>query len=423
MPQRRRIELELIVEKLGLTRRGWDIAFEHATQLPLPRATLKHQFRYDMAKIKDWYDGAPFHATDTKLQQQFDADENTQDAKHAARLTRFFLLTHTRKRLFQKLWFKVITRAIQLRVATACRKLDKQYPSFHFSTDQFLWPDPLGDALIRSKAGAAALDELTDDEKATVIDGLAAASVLSQEFAAEAEPVEVDDAAVRAYYDENVEQFSAEESCARHILVTAGDPESGVEPTEEEVAAARTEIEEIAAEIDAGGDFATLAAERSDDTGSAPDGGDLSCNPRETFIPEFDEALWGLEVGAVSGPVESEAGVHLILVYDRRTPTFDDVAEEIRAQLESQSEQDTQAASQAGFEAWFSEAVTAADVTVDPRYGTWGFFTIDQETGTETEVERDEAMFARVVPPGGPTTTTGSTLPLVDPLAPPITTE
>jgi hypothetical protein len=272
-------------------------------------------------------------------------------------------------------------------------------------------------------AGAAALDELTDDEKATVIDGLAAASVLSQEFAAEAEPVEVDDAAVRAYYDENVEQFSAEESCARHILVTAGDPESGVEPTEEEVAAARTEIEEIAAEIDAGGDFATLAAERSDDTGSAPDGGDLSCNPRETFIPEFDEALWGLEVGAVSGPVESEAGVHLILVYDRRTPTFDDVAEEIRAQLESQSEQDTQAASQAGFEAWFSEAVTAADVTVDPRYGTWGFFTIDQETGTETEVERDEAMFARVVPPGGPTTTTGSTLPLVDPLAPPITTE
>jgi hypothetical protein len=32
-------------------------------------------------------------------------------------------------------------------------------------------------------------------------------------------------------------------------------------------------------------------------------------------------------------------------------------------------------------------------------------------------------MFARVVPPGGPTTTTGSTVPLVDPLAPPITTE
>ncbi len=159
---RQRVELERMIGAMGLTHTGWVIAFEHAMFLPLPRSILKHQMRYDLSKLKDWYDGAPFHHTDTKLQQQFDAEEQLQEAKKDARLTRFFLLTHTRKRMLQSIWFRVITRAIQLRVARACRWLDAKYPPFHFSIDQFLWPNALTDELITREMGREALEDLID---------------------------------------------------------------------------------------------------------------------------------------------------------------------------------------------------------------------------------------------------------------------
>ena len=162
LPLDQYLKLETIIGSLGLTKTGWQIAFDHAMFLPLPRSVLKHQMRYDLSKLKDWYDGAPFHHTDTKLQQQFDAVESLQEAKNDARLTRFFLLTHTRKRMLQSVWFKVITRAIQLRVARACRRLDEQYAPFHFSIDQFLWPNELTDNLIAKELGREALEDLID---------------------------------------------------------------------------------------------------------------------------------------------------------------------------------------------------------------------------------------------------------------------
>lgn len=157
-----RLRLEDIVASLGTTKLGWEIMFDHVMQLPLARSTLKHHFRYDVSKIKDWYDGAPFHKSDTKLQQQFDHAETLQEAKTEARLTRFFMLTHSRKRMFQSLWFRVITRAIQLRVSGACRRLDKAHAPFHFSPDQFLWPNAHTDDMIRRDVSQSALDDLVE---------------------------------------------------------------------------------------------------------------------------------------------------------------------------------------------------------------------------------------------------------------------
>jgi len=157
-----RVELEAVIGSLGLTPCGWQIAFDHAMFLPLPRSILKHQMRYDLSNLKDWYDGAPFHNTDNKLQHHFDAFESIQEAKHDARLTRFFLLTHTRKRMLQSVWFKVISRAIQLRVARACRKLDQKYAPFHFSIDQFLWPNELTDEMLRRELGVEAFEDMVD---------------------------------------------------------------------------------------------------------------------------------------------------------------------------------------------------------------------------------------------------------------------
>lgn len=249
--------------------------------------------------------------------------------------------------------------------------------------------------------GQAALDQLSEEARATLIEGLAGASLLGEEFAAEVEVGEVTDEAVRESFDASPELYAQEESCVRHVLITAGDPEAGIEPTAEESAAARAEAEAVAAELQGGADFATVASEQSDDTTSAVEGGDLDCNARETFIPEFDEAVWSLEPGTVSGVVESPAGFHVLEVTERRTPTFEDVAEDIRSQLQAQLEQEAQTATQEVF----AQIILDADVTVDPRYGTWEYFIVG-EASEEMVDGRDDAQVARVVPPGGPTTTT-----------------
>lgn len=110
---------------------------------------------------------------------------------------------------------------------------------------------------------------------------------------------------VRARYDEEVATFQAEtERRAAHILFESTDP-AELEQVLEQAA-------EVKARIDAGEDFAALAAEFSDDAGSAQDGGDVGYTTGDSFVPEFEEALRGLEVGQVSEPVRSEFGVHII---------------------------------------------------------------------------------------------------------------
>ncbi len=160
LPADRRKHLERTMGRLGLTEGGWNLVFVYAMMLPLPRSVLRHSFRYDLSILKDWYDGAPFHHTDTKLQQQFDAVESIFEAKVESRVTRLFLLTHTRKRMFQKMWFRVISRAIQLRVARACRRLDKRYAPFHFSIDHFLWPNSAAEDVVRAQLGEGAVQDV-----------------------------------------------------------------------------------------------------------------------------------------------------------------------------------------------------------------------------------------------------------------------
>ncbi|MDF5431321.1 peptidylprolyl isomerase, partial [Vibrio parahaemolyticus] len=83
------------------------------------------------------------------------------------------------------------------------------------------------------------------------------------ELSAEAlkEQVNVSDAEVKKYYDEHLNKYSSEEQRrVAHILVE-GDDEA--------------KAQAILDELNAGADFATLAQEKSDDFGSAENGGDL----------------------------------------------------------------------------------------------------------------------------------------------------
>lgn len=132
-----------------------------------------------------------------------------------------------------------------------------------------------------------------------------------------AQPV-ADDALQAAYDEQYANAEQGEEYSASHILVE----------TEEEAKA-------IVDELAAGADFAETATEKS--TGpSGPSGGSLGWFGVGMMVPEFEAAVVDMEVGAVSNPVQTQFGWHVIKLDEKRTteaPTFESVREELDLQV------------------------------------------------------------------------------------------
>lgn len=140
-----------------------------------------------------------------------------------------------------------------------------------------------------------------------------------------AENTKPDDAMLKAYYDDHKNEW--EEVKARHILIRFQGSkmplaEGKKDLTEAEALAKATELR---AKIVAGADFAAVAKESSDDTGSGQNGGDLGAFGKGQMVPEFDKEAFLLPVGQISQPVKSQFGYHLIKVESHGTKPFDDV--------------------------------------------------------------------------------------------------
>lgn len=127
---------------------------------------------------------------------------------------------------------------------------------------------------------------------------------------------------------------------AAHILVA----------TEEEALA-------IVTRLDAGEDFAAIAQELSLDTGSGAAGGELGWFGLGMMVPEFESAVLALaeggENGAISAPVQSQFGWHIVRLNETRPqepPTLDDVRAELESQVRSQAIQDSLAELEAAAE-------------------------------------------------------------------------
>lgn len=63
--------------------------------------------------------------------------------------------------------------------------------------------------------------------------------------------------------------------------------------------------------------FAELAKEKSDDKGSAQQGGALGQFGKGMMIPDFEQAAYALKAGEMSAPVKSTVGWHIILMKER----------------------------------------------------------------------------------------------------------
>ncbi len=85
-----------------------------------------------------------------------------------------------------------------------------------------------------------------------------------------------------------------------------------------ERAAAYQRMQTLLDSIRAGVDFGELAKRHSEDPGSAPQGGNLGLVRRGQFVKEFESAVFSLSEGQISGIVETDFGVHLIQLLERR---------------------------------------------------------------------------------------------------------
>ncbi len=97
------------------------------------------------------------------------------------------------------------------------------------------------------------------------------------------------------------------------------------------------DAKQIIADLDAGGDFAAIAKEKSQDTGTKEEGGQLDWSEAEGYVQPFGEALKALKKGErTKEPVKTSYGYHIIELEDVKSvpfPEFDQVKPQIQQQL------------------------------------------------------------------------------------------
>ncbi len=134
------------------------------------------------------------------------------------------------------------------------------------------------------------------------------------------------------YYADHKDKFKIEEQVkARHILVRVDE-----NAPEADVAKAMDSVKKAQADLKAGKSFEDVAAKYTEDPSGTQTGGDLGWFGRERMVKAFEDAAFSLEKGAVSAPVRTQFGFHLIKVEDRKAAgfeTFEDVADDIKTAI------------------------------------------------------------------------------------------
>ena len=130
--------------------------------------------------------------------------------------------------------------------------------------------------------------------------------------------IEPDNETLQKLYIENEALYTnPEQRRAQHILL-------------EEVSNASA----ILKEVRQGGDFSELARIHSKDITSSEEGGDLGLFERELMVPEFDAAVFGMNVGDISDVVKTDYGYHIIKLNEIQPSTlqtFEEVEEQLLA--------------------------------------------------------------------------------------------
>ncbi len=153
-----------------------------------------------------------------------------------------------------------------------------------------------------------------------------------------ASTLEADEEAMLEYYDQHKSDYITEEQrSARHILIA-------VDATNDEAAesSARALADTALVRINGGEDFSAVAKELSQDPGTSDMGGDLGYFGKGEMDDAFDAAAFAMNEGAISEPVRTEFGFHIIQltgIRPKQGKSFDEARDEVKvAHLKDQAE-------------------------------------------------------------------------------------
>lgn len=187
----------------------------------------------------------------------------------------------------------------------------------------------------------------------------------------------VPDSEVQAYYDAHqTDYFVPETRTARHILLgpaagrvnsttstapsttttttatgsseatttTSGSTTTTAEPTQADWDSALAAAKVVQQLLKDGGDWTEIAKDYSDDPGSKETGGDLGTISKGEMVQEFEDAVFSQTKDAISEPVKTAYGYHVIQVTginEAKQYTLDEVKEEITSTLVSETKSKT----------------------------------------------------------------------------------
>nr|WP_295782805.1 SurA N-terminal domain-containing protein [Rhodoferax sp.] len=151
--------------------------------------------------------------------------------------------------------------------------------------------------------------------------------------------ITLNEADVKTYYDQNAVRLSGkEERRASHILINA--PK---DMPADERKKAREKADALLAQVrKAPESFADVARKNSQDSGSAPNGGDLDFFGRGAMVKPFENAAFSMQKGDISEVVESDFGFHIIKITDAKIPkqrTFEELRPILETDLKQQQAQ------------------------------------------------------------------------------------
>jgi parvulin-like peptidyl-prolyl isomerase len=207
------------------------------------------------------------------------------------------------------------------------------------------------DALIEQLGGQEAFDQAVEESGLSEedVNDQIRQRVLQNKIAdSVSEDVDVTDEEIAQFYEENAEARFGPKATARHILVKK-----------------KAKADQIMSDIEGGADFAKIAKKESTDTGSAQNGGELPEFGRGQMVGPFEDAVFEAKAGELVGPVKTEFGYHIIEVLKKSEgKSLEDASEEIRKELSETQEGEL-------LQKTLGERTKEAEVTVNPRFGTW----------------------------------------------------
>ncbi|MDD5585981.1 MAG: peptidylprolyl isomerase [Alphaproteobacteria bacterium] len=202
------------------------------------------------------------------------------------------------------------------------RELETMGPQAQQMPAQVLYPQLLQKMIVTKLVAAKGYEQKVQNEK-EVKDRLkdAETQIVADIYVRQAVQPKITDEKINARYKELAAKYKPEDEVrARHILVQT-----------------EAEANDVLKQVKDGADFAKLASEKSKDTGSAKQGGDLGYFTRNVMVKPFADAAFAMKVGEISEkPVKTDFGYHVIKVEDRRkssAPPLAEVKDQITNQL------------------------------------------------------------------------------------------